>query len=102
MMHPAFVYTDVDQGLDLIEIVDPGRVVGATNSWRPGRPLEHGTTIATFLVRGEAKGAVRARRDARIGYATGEVGTERTSFTAMIERVRGIVDKAAKLIDSKG
>ena len=70
MMHPAFVYTDVDQGLDLIEIVDPGRVVGATNSWRPGRPLEH--------------------------------GTERTSFTAMIERVRGIVDKAAKLIDSKG
>ena len=47
LMHPVFVYTDLDEGLELIEIVVGSRVVGARSSWRPGRPLEDGMPIAT-------------------------------------------------------
>jgi hypothetical protein len=57
--------------------------------WRPGRPLENGTPIATFLVRGEPEGAVKARYDGRLGFATGDVGSARTSFTGMIEPRHG-------------
>jgi hypothetical protein len=102
LLHPAFVYTDVSQGLDLLEIVDPARVIGSTNEWLPGQPLEDGSKIATFMVRGEAQGVIKARHDARLGFATGDVGSDRASFTGMIDRVRGIADKAAQLVDSKG
>ena len=102
LLHPAFVYTDVSQGLELIEIVEPALVVGSTNEWLPGQPLEDGTQIATFMVRGEPNGVIKARYNARLGFATGDVRSDRTSFTGLIDRVRGIADKAAQLIDSKG
>lgn len=82
------MHTDADEGLDLIAIVKAERVRGARSTWRPGKPLEHGSAVATFFVRGEAEGAVQVRRDAPIGFATGALASPRTSYEAMIERVR--------------
>jgi hypothetical protein len=100
MLHLAFAYPEADEGLDLIEVVDGGRLLVSTNSWRSGQPLEDGTTLATFRVRGDPREVLHARQDARIGFATGTVGAPRTTYEAMIDRVRDIADKAAALIDS--
>jgi hypothetical protein len=76
LLHQSFVYTAADRGLDLIEIVHPSRVRDQTNLWVSGQPLEDGTKLARFMVRGEAKGAIAARSDAPIGFASGELGAQ--------------------------
>jgi hypothetical protein len=53
------------------------------------------------MVSGNPKRVVRARDEARLGFATGAVSGARTSYTTMIDRVRDIADKAARLIDSQ-
>lgn len=87
-----------EAGIDLIEIKRPNRVISATNLWTAGQPLEHGTPLGRFLVRGEPAEVIGARDDAKIGFATGEVGSPRTSYTELIDRVQSIADKAARLI----
>jgi hypothetical protein len=87
-------------GRDLIDIKDPRRVKHSTISWTAGEPLEHGTQLATFVVVGPPIGVLAARETARLSYATGDVGSYRTTYTGMIERVRGIVERAAALIDA--
>lgn len=100
MMRLAFAYTGADRGIDLIQVVDPSRVVASWNIWEVGQPLEDGTTLTRFLLRGRPKDVIRARNDAPIGFATGTVGGARTSYTAMIDRVKNFADKAAVLIDA--
>jgi hypothetical protein len=98
LLRPAFVYTGEDTGLDLIEVKRPSRVMKRMNAWTAGQPLEDGTPLARFLLRGDPSQAIGARSDAKIGFATGDVTRPRTSYTALIDRARGIVDKAALLI----
>jgi hypothetical protein len=98
LLHPAFVYPGVKCGLDLIELVDPSKLTSARNLWNAGLPLEDGTNLALFIIRGEPNRAIRARHDAPIGFASGEVGGPRTSYRAMMDRVRGIADRAGALI----
>lgn len=50
-------------------------------------------------MRGDPQQVVRARDEARLGFATGDVEGARTSYMAMIERVRDIAMKAERLID---
>jgi hypothetical protein len=99
LLHHVFVYPGVDMGTDLIEVCEPARVRRTVNLWTAGEPLENGTPIARFMIRGDAKGALRARRDANIGFASGELGSPRVGYTDLIARVRGIADRAALLID---
>lgn len=99
LLHQAFVYPGVDHGVDLIEILDSAMVKRADNVWNAGQPLENGTGLARFMIRGEVTRAIRARPDALIGFASGELGAARTSYTDMIARVRGITDQVAALIE---
>jgi hypothetical protein len=101
LLHQAFVYTEVEQGLDLIEIIDPERVRNAVNLWRVGQPLENRTLLARFLIRGELGAVLRASQGAEIGFGSGEFGATRTTYTDMIARVRGIADQAMALIESR-
>jgi hypothetical protein len=100
LLSPAFVYPDVVRAIDLIEIKDEGRVRSAFNVWSPGDPLEDGTTIARFRVEGEPSEVLGAKDVVQIGAATGSRSGARTSYIAMIDRVRGVVARAAALIDS--
>ena len=101
VMRPAVVYTNAERGTDLIEIRAPSRCGKPINHWNCGEPLEQGTRLATFLVRGTAQDVLGARNDAPIGFATGDVDSPRVGYTDTIARVRGIVDKAAALIDEQ-
>jgi hypothetical protein len=98
MLRAAFMYTAEESGLDLIEVKRRDRVMKAMNVWVAGQPLEDETPLARFLIRGEPSEVLCARSDARIGFATGEVDTLCTSYTSLIDRVRGIVDRAGQLI----
>jgi hypothetical protein len=99
LLHSSYIYPGATErtGLDLIRVANPSRVVGATNSWTAGQPLKHGTRLATFMVRNPEEHILHARSDAQIGFAVGGLDAGRTQFTAMIDRVRKIVDEAANL-----
>jgi len=99
MLHPAFVYPGAERGVDLVRVLRPKFVKVAANCWVAGEPLDHDTELARFLVRGKLEGALGARRDAQVGFATGEIGAPRTTYLAMVDRVRGIADRAQALID---
>lgn len=101
LLRTSFVYVGERAGLDLIEVTDSKRVVASTNRWTSGAPLEHGTVLATFLTRPPWEPRpLRTRRDARVSFATGEVGEPRIAYTDMIERVRSVVAAATELINS--
>jgi hypothetical protein len=93
LLHPAFVYTAVERGLDLIEVVDRKAVKIERNLWTAGEPLEDGTDVALFMVGGGARGVLRSRRDAEIRFASGEVGAPRTGYADMVDRVRGMLTR---------
>jgi hypothetical protein len=99
LLHPAFVYPGVDRGIDLIQVLAPKMLIRQDNAWTAGQPLEDGTNLAVFMVRGEPRQVLRTRRDAPIGFASGPIDAPRTSYTDLINRVRGIADKAVALID---
>jgi hypothetical protein len=100
LLRPAFVYPRDGKGTDLIEVIDRRRVMRQLNHWTTGQPLEHGTPLATYMTRGPADPhPLRARADAQIGFATGELSADRVGSTDMIECVRSIVDQPAALID---
>jgi hypothetical protein len=101
MLSPAFVYTDAAQGVDLIEVLDPGRVKAEMNLWTPGTELEDGTRLARYIVEGDVRRVLAADDATRLAFATGKVGSARTSYVAMIDRVRDIAKKAERLIDSQ-
>jgi hypothetical protein len=103
LLQVSFVYPaeTAKTGLDLINEVQPSRVVGRTNSWSAGEPLEDGTKLATFMVRNPEDGILRVRKGVPIGYAIGDPSAGRTQFIAMIERVREIADGAAAVIGAK-
>ena len=101
LMNVSFVYPGELQGLELVEILDPQRISSRQNLWSAPQRLEHGTPIARFFTNGAAgPDIVRARHDARIGYAVGDLERGRTEFTAMIARVRGIVSETIALLDA--
>ena len=98
-LNVAFVYPGVDRGIDLIEIIDRTKIMNSTNLWHAGQPLDHGTKLARFMLRGEPRQAIRVRRDAVIAFASGELSAPGLGYTDMIDRVRGIADRAATLMD---
>lgn len=98
LLQHSFFYPNVGRGLDLIEIVDRSKVARAENLWTAGDPLENGTSLARFMIRGQAPEVLRARDDAPVGFASGEPGAGRTSYTEMIERVRTVVQHADILL----
>jgi hypothetical protein len=100
LLYSAFVYPGVDRGADLIEVLDRTKVKRVENLWEAGQPLENGTKLARFMIRGEARRAISARSDAPIGFASGELAAPRTSYIDLIARVRGIADRAVNLIGS--
>ena len=99
LLHQALVYVDVKEGLDLIEVLDQRQVTGADSLWRVGQPLENGTNLARFMIRGNFRAAIRSRPEARMSVASGEASAARSRYTENIARVRAIADKAAALID---
>lgn len=99
LMHPAFVYMGANEGLDLIEILDQRKVRSAESLWRAGQPLESGTKLARFMIRGDFRETIRVRPEAQMSVASGEVGAPRATYTEIIARVRGVADRAAALID---
>jgi hypothetical protein len=101
LLSPTFVYAGVARGVDLIEVLDRAKVKVTENLWTAGQPLEDGTTLARFMIRGRARDAIRARRDAPLGFASGVVGEPRIAYTDMIDRVRAIAETAAALIDQQ-
>jgi hypothetical protein len=99
LLHQAFVYPGADRGVDLIEILDSTKVKRADNLWSAGQPLEDGTKLARFMIRGDTSRAIRVPTNVLLGSASGELGAPRARYTDMIARVRGITDRAMVLID---
>jgi hypothetical protein len=100
-LNPAFVYTGVARGIDLIEVLDRSKVKVEENLWTNGMDLEHGTLLARYLIDGPARSVVRADDAAHLGFATGKIGSARTGYLTMTDRVRDIAKKAEQLIDSQ-
>ena len=101
LLQHGFAYPTAERGLDLIEVLNRKRVLSQNNVWTSGQPINHGTVMARYVIRGPAKGVIRVDRKADIKLATGPVGAPRMSYADLIARVRTIADKAAALIDSK-
>jgi hypothetical protein len=101
LLHPAFAYPQAEQGLDLIEVRDRKRVWSQDNVWTSGQPIEHGTVIARYRVRGLVKGLLRVDQAAEIKLSTGPLGAPKTTYEDMIARVRTVADKTAELIDAQ-
>jgi hypothetical protein len=99
-LNPAFVYAGVTRGVDLIEVLDRGKVTVEENLWTAGMDLKHGTLLARYLIAGDPRRVVRANDAAHLGFATGKVGAAHTNYLVMIDRVRDIAKKAEHLIDS--
>lgn len=99
LMHQAFVYVGAGEGLDLIEILDRRKVSSADSLRRAGQPLEDGTNLARFLIRGDFRESIRVRSEAQMSVASGEIGAPRAPYTELVARVRGGADRAAALID---
>jgi hypothetical protein len=100
-LNPAFVYTGVARGVDLIEVLDRSKVKVEENLWTNRMELEHGTLLARYLIDGPARLVLRADDAAHLGFATGKIGSARTGYLTMIDRVRDIAKKAERLIDSQ-
>lgn len=99
LLHHGFVYPAAERGLDLIQIRDRKRLLSEENAWVSGQPIEHGTVIARFRVRGLAKDLLCVDPNAQIKLSTGPLEAPTTTYEEMIVRVRGIADKAGALID---
>jgi hypothetical protein len=81
--------------------VDAKRIVKSINRWTTGQPLEHGTVMGTFFTKPPWEPRpLRSRTDARIGYASGEIGAPRVSYADTTERLRELVTSAMALITS--
>jgi hypothetical protein len=90
LLQPTFVYPGVERGIDLIEERDSKAIKIKRNLWTSGQPIKHGTDVALFMVGGRGMDVVGVSRDAKLGFATGEVGAPRIGYMDMIERVRTI------------
>ena len=100
-LSPAFVYSDVGRGVDLIEVLDRRRVKRQENLWTAGTDLEDGTLLARYLIDGDVRRVLQADNDAALGFATGKVGAARVGYVALIDRVRDIATNAERLLDSQ-
>jgi hypothetical protein len=103
LLRTAFVYTQAERGVDLIEVLEPWRLVGTPrNHWIAGQPLEDGTPLASYPFRDKGGQPLRSRPDVGLGFAVGELDAPRVRFLDMVERVREVVDAAARLLDAYG
>jgi hypothetical protein len=97
---PAFVYPGVARGIDLVEVLDRAKVRREENLWSSGMDLKDGTLIARYLIEADdARSVLRADDSPSLSFATGKIDSARTSYLAMIDRVRGIANQAEQLID---
>jgi hypothetical protein len=99
LLHHSFAYPTAERGLDLIKARDRNMVLAEENVWTSGEPIEHGTVMARFRIRGRAEGLLRVDRNADIRLSTGPLHGRKTTYEEMIARVRNIADAAAALID---
>jgi hypothetical protein len=98
LLHHGFAYPEAERGLDLIEVRNRRVVLSEENGWTRGEPIEHGTVMARYRIRGDAKRVLRVASNAEIKLFTGPLDGPKTTYDDMIARVRGIADKAAALI----
>jgi hypothetical protein len=101
LLHHGFAYPTAERGLDLIEVRDRKRVLRQENVWTSGQPIEHGTVMARYVIRGVAKGVIRVDPTVEVKLATGPLDAPRTTYEDMIARVRTIAEMAAELIDAQ-
>lgn len=71
------------------------------NLWTAGAALEDGTLLARYLINGQPRRVARANDAARLGFASGRIGSAQAGYLAMIDRVREIAAKSERLIDSQ-
>jgi hypothetical protein len=102
LLSMAFVYPRAECGTDLVRVMRPGLVRESRSLWTSGDPLMDRTPLAEYLLlpATDARRVLRADPDARLGFATGDLDGERTTYEEMIERARGIVDRAVKVIEA--
>jgi hypothetical protein len=74
------VYIDVGRGVDPIEVLDRRRVKREESLWTAGMDLEDGTLLARFLTDGDTSRVLGANDAARLGFATGTIGSARTGY----------------------
>jgi hypothetical protein len=99
LLYHSFVYPAADRGLDLIEVRDQRKVLSEDNVWTTGQPIEHGTVMARYRIRGNARDVLRIDQSAEMKLSTGRLDSPRTAYADMIARVRALANKAADLID---
>jgi hypothetical protein len=71
LLYHGFAYPMAQRGLDLVEVRDRSRLRSEENLWTTGQPVEHGTVMARYRVRGRAKGLLRVVQNAEIKLSTG-------------------------------
>jgi hypothetical protein len=100
LLYHGFAYPTAARGVDLIEVHDRKRLLSEENVWTSGQPIEHGTVMARYRIRGPAQGVISVDRRAEVKLSTGPLGAPNTTYEDMIARVGAIADKAAELIDA--
>src|SRR5205085_1317807 len=59
-LNPAFVYTGVARGVDLIEVINPCKLEFRHNLWTAGMELGHDTPLARYFIEGDPRSVLRA------------------------------------------
>jgi hypothetical protein len=100
LLQPTYAYPTVADGLGLIEVRDPKRVMSAVALWRSGQPLGHGTPLAVLKFAPGAKDEpVAANQGPVLAVSWGGVTADRTTFEAMITAVEDLVAHGPALVD---
>jgi hypothetical protein len=98
LLYHGFAYLTTERGVDLIEVRDRKRLLSEENVWTSGQPIEHGTVMARYCIRGDARDVLHVDRNAaEAKLSTGPLDAPNTTYEDMIARVRTVADKAAEL-----
>jgi hypothetical protein len=101
LLYHGVAYPTAERGLDLIEVRDRNRVLSDENLWTSGDPIEHGTVMARYRIRGSARNILRVSSTAEVKLSTGRLGDPKTTYEGMIGRMRTIADEAVELINAQ-
>jgi hypothetical protein len=98
LLHPAFAYPSVSDGLELVDVLDHRHLTRQTARWKAGAPLQHGTEIAVLrFAPGCSERPVAANQGPVLEVSWGELSDTRTTFDAMIAAVEEIVSQGPDL-----
>jgi hypothetical protein len=100
LLLPTYAYATVADGLGLIEVLEPKRVMSSVAFWRSGEPLNDGTQLAVLKFGpGASDCPVRASQDAVLALSWGDPTATRTTFDAMIAAVEDLVSRGPALVE---